>query len=169
MSNVVGGIPVGRGKSETLDEIGLTILRELVRDSRIKLKEMSARVGLSTSSITERIKRMEEEGIIHGYTTIINEEKLGFAIHAMISIKSHSPADEKKLFEKLPKMPPVLRIWNLTGDRDLLVEALFISTKEMSDFLIAITTNGQSFTSVILDKTMPDFQRTYLNDSNDAK
>ena len=160
---------MGRGKGETLDEISLTILRELVRDSRIKLKDLSSRVGLSTSSVAERIKRMEEEGIIDGYTTIVNEEKLGFAIHAMISIKSHSPADELKLFEKLPQLPYVLRIWNLTGDNDLLVEALFVSTKEMGDFLISITPNGQSYTSVILDKSKPDFQRTYVNGDIDVK
>lgn len=160
---------MGRGKGETLDEISLMILRELVRDSRIKLKELSSRVGLSTSSITERIKRMEEEGIIHGYTTVVNEERLGFAIHAMIAIKSHSPADEKKLLEKVPRMAPVLQVWNITGDNDLLVEALFVSTKEMGDFLISITPNGQCFTSVILDKTKLEFQRTYINGSIEAK
>ena len=160
---------MGRGKGETLDEIGLMILRELVRDSKIRLKEISTRIGLSTSSVTERIKRMEDEGIIQGYTTIINEEKLGFAIHAMIAVKSNSPADEQKLLRKLPDMAPVLQVWNITGDNDFIVETLFISTKEMLEFLLTVNQNGQCVTSIILNKSKLNFQRTFMSDDIDTK
>ncbi|MEM0320031.1 MAG: AsnC family transcriptional regulator, partial [Candidatus Nezhaarchaeales archaeon] len=60
-----------------LDEIDKAILRELVNDARLSFREIARRIGVSTATVASRVKRMEEEGVIKGYTTIVDVEKLG--------------------------------------------------------------------------------------------
>lgn len=148
----MGGIHVGRNRADLLDETGWKILEEIQENARISFKEIGNRVGLSCSSVIERVKRMEEEGLIQGYTALLDEEKMGFAIRALIEIKSHSPQDEQQLLEKLPQMAPVRQFWNITGENDFFLETLFPAVKELQEFLILLNEHGQCFTSIVIDR-----------------
>ncbi len=69
-----------------LDEVDKAILRELLVDARLSFREIARRVGVSTATVANKIRRLEEAGIIKGYTAIIDPEKLGYDVTAVIEI-----------------------------------------------------------------------------------
>ncbi|MPM94081.1 HTH-type transcriptional regulator LrpC [bioreactor metagenome] len=142
---------MGRNKGEHLDETGWRILVELQKNSRISFKEIGSKVGLSCSSVIERVRRMEESGLIRSYTTIVDGEMAGFFIRAIIELKSYSPKDEEQLRQKLLDNLYVQQFWNITGDNDFIMEAVFSSTKDLLAFLVSLGEHGQTFSSVVLD------------------
>ncbi|MBO8153900.1 Lrp/AsnC family transcriptional regulator [Thermovirga sp.] len=135
-----------------MDDINKKIIEILRKDAKSSLKEIGAEVGLSCSSVGERIKKQEQLGIILGYSAIIDEEMLGFPITAIIAIKCHSPQKEKALLQKLPKEGPVRQFWNVTGDIDIYVEATFPSMKELNEFLNTLYDFGRPSTSIAINK-----------------
>ena len=70
-----------------LDSIDRKILRELQKEGRITYAELARRVGLSTSPCLERVKRMEREGVIRGYTTLLNPARLGANLVVFVQIR----------------------------------------------------------------------------------
>jgi len=93
---------MGRKPNDLGDETNWRILEEIQRDGRIAFKEIGDRIGLSCSAVSERVKRMEEAGLIQGFTARLDEEKIGLGIRAIIAVKCHSPVKEQELLEKLP-------------------------------------------------------------------
>ncbi|WP_026476833.1 Lrp/AsnC family transcriptional regulator [Alkaliphilus transvaalensis] len=68
------------------DEVDVLILEELQKDSRLSIRELSKRVNLSPPSVTERIRKLEDNGVIEGYTVKINKKKIGFSIDCIIRV-----------------------------------------------------------------------------------
>ncbi len=68
------------------DEIDAMILSELEKNSRLSIRELSKRINLSPSSVTERLKRLEDNRIIEGYTISINKKNLGLSINCIIKV-----------------------------------------------------------------------------------
>lgn len=143
---------MGRNKVNHLDDIGRKILEELQRNSRVSFRELGKRINLSCSSVIERVKRMEEDGLIQGYAVLLDAEKMGFAVCVIVNIKSNSPEDEKLLAGRLREDPSVLQFWNVTGNNDFVVEALFPDVKKMNRFLVSLGSHGQTFSSVVINK-----------------
>ncbi len=69
-----------------LDEIDVLILQELQKDSRLSIRELSKRINLSPPSVTERVRRLEDDGVIERYTIKINKKKLGLSIDCIIKV-----------------------------------------------------------------------------------
>jgi len=143
---------MGRKPNELVDETNWRILEEVQRDGRIAFKEIGDRIGLSCSAVSERVKRMEEAGLIQGFTALLDEEKVGLGIRAIIAVKCHSPVKEQELLEKLPGLAPVRQFWNVTGANDFFLEALFTSIRELHAFLSLLNLYGQPETSVTIGK-----------------
>ncbi|WP_279011003.1 Lrp/AsnC family transcriptional regulator [Synergistes jonesii] len=142
---------MGRNRGDNLDDTGWRILEELQKNSRLTFKEIGNRVGLSCSSVAERVRRMEEEGLICGYTAIVDGEKAGFAVQAIVEVKAFSPKDEEALGKKLLDIPSVLQCWNITGDNNFVMETAFESVKDLQSFLVSLGEHGQTFSSIVLD------------------
>ena len=70
-----------------IDDIDRHILRCLVEDARMSLKVLSARVGLTSPSTAERLKRLEERGIIQGYSARVNLAALGYTLQALVRVR----------------------------------------------------------------------------------
>jgi len=88
-----------------LDELDRKLLEILVKDSRTSLKELAAQVGLSSPSVSERLRRLEERGVIRAFTIEIDPQALGFTLQAIVRIR---PLPGKlhivqKLIEEIPE------------------------------------------------------------------
>ncbi len=106
-----------------LDSISRQILEELQHNGRVSYRDLGERVALSAPAVTERVKRLERDGIITGYTAIVNPAALGHPIHAIIRVHSAGPkaADIDILAESMPEViecnrvtggeSHVLRVW----------------------------------------------------------
>ncbi len=120
-----------------LDETDRKILRELQRDGRISHQELGDRVGLSPSPCARRIKRLESEGYITGYSANFDEARLGFGFSVFISVKLDQQIDDRLVsFEKAVKRyPEVVDCWLMTGSYDYLLRVTVFDLNEYERFL----------------------------------
>jgi DNA-binding Lrp family transcriptional regulator len=121
-----------------LDETALRVLEEYVRDSRQSYREIARRLGISSGTVASRAKELEEKGIIEKYTVQLNHEKLGYELTAITEIII-SEGMMLEVGDKISKISGALRVYNITGDADILVVARFKTRSQLSDFTKKIT------------------------------
>src|SRR6266571_8569099 len=100
--------------SESLDDIGWRILRELQENGRISYSELGRRVGLTPPAVAERMRRMEEAGVIRGYRAEVDPSKLGYPIEAFIRVSARA-ASRTEIADIVEGFPEVLECHRVTG------------------------------------------------------
>ncbi|MES2126925.1 MAG: Lrp/AsnC family transcriptional regulator [Pseudomonadota bacterium] len=120
-----------------LDEIDRRILRELRDDGRISNTHLAERIGLSASPCWNRVRQLEETGVIEGYTVLLNQAALGVPDTVMIELTLDHHDDETfaRFGEALAAMPEVLEAYLLTGEYDYLVKVAVAGTAGYEEFL----------------------------------
>ncbi|NHZ60713.1 Lrp/AsnC family transcriptional regulator [Massilia genomosp. 1] len=120
-----------------LDEIDRKILRELRRDGRISNTQLAERIGLSASPCWNRVRQMEEAGVIEGYTVLLNQQALGVPDTVMIEVTldRHDDATFERFGQALADMPEVLEAYLLTGEYDYLIKVAVAGTAGYEEFL----------------------------------
>ncbi|MEO8814130.1 MAG: AsnC family transcriptional regulator [Mycobacterium sp.] len=103
-----------------LDEVDRTLIRELVKDGRVSMLELAKRAHISRTHVYSRIERLEDAGVIEGFTTRINLERAGFATSAVIALSIQQDA-WRGLSAQLKTLRYVERIALVGGDFDVLV------------------------------------------------
>jgi DNA-binding Lrp family transcriptional regulator len=121
-----------------LDETAIKVLKEYIRDSRQSYREISRRLGISSGTVASRVKELEEKEIIEKYTVQLNHEKLGYELTAITEIIV-SEGMMLEVGEDIARIPGALRVYNITGDADILVVARFKTRRELSNFTKKIT------------------------------
>lgn len=120
------------------DEIDVLILKELQQNSRLSIRELSKRINLSPPSVAERIRKLEDEGIIENYTIKINKKKLGLPIDCIMKITMKNGEYEKfKIFIKEYKRSEWC--YRIAGDGCFLVKLSGKSLSEIEEFINAIS------------------------------
>ncbi len=144
------------------DETDETILKNLMVDARQSARQLALKLGMSTVTVLSRIKKLEKEKIILGYTAIIDHEKLGYSLTAIIEIV----AKNDKIVEiedKISKFENVCGVYDITGSTDTLIIAKFKERSELSTFvkeLAAISNVENTITHVVLNTAKEDFRLT---------
>jgi Lrp/AsnC family leucine-responsive transcriptional regulator len=136
-------------ESHGVDEIGWKILDELQKNGRVSFKQLAEMVNLSPTAVIERVKRMEDEGIIAGYSAVINPRKVGYSLSAIISL-SANPGSEQIINESLSGIPEVLSCWSLTGTNDFMLEIQVPSLEFLEELLSELSRYGKLMTSIVL-------------------
>jgi Lrp/AsnC family transcriptional regulator for asnA, asnC and gidA len=121
-------------KLQKLDKTDEKILNELMKDSKTPLRAIAAKLKVSFVTVMNRIKKLEEENIITGYTAKVNYDLLGYDIHAMIELRLER-GRWKEYEDKIAPMPEVYAAYDLTGESDVLLMLRFKNTKELNAFL----------------------------------
>ncbi len=149
-----------------IDKSNWLILEELQRNARVPLTEISKKVGLSSPSVAERIQKMEEAGIINGYTAMINMEALGNSLGIYISIKIRF--GQVKNFEEYVKtVPEICECHKLTGHDCMLMKGYVKNPKHLENLNERLTVYGELTTSLILTSIVSD--KVYNADINYAE
>lgn len=120
-----------------LDKFDLAILASLQQDARISLQELSSKVGLTSSPCWARIKRMEEDGVIEGYTVQVNAAKVGLADTVIVQVTLDDHSDQA-LFEfghALALIPEVLEAFLVSGDYDYYLRIAVSDTRDYERLL----------------------------------
>ena len=145
-----------------LDKTDERILKNLMVDARLSARQLALKLGISTVTVLSRIKKLEREKIIKGYTALIDHEKLGYNLTAIIEII----AKKDKIIDmevEISKIENVCGVYDITGNTDTLVIAKFKSRNELSEFvkgLASIPNIDNTITHVVLNTTKEDFRLT---------
>lgn len=109
-----------------LDDKDLGILRILQQNSRATVKEIAAQVHLSSSPVHDRIRRLEKEGIIMQYATLLNAALLGrkLMVICYVRLKEHSRGAGKSFIELILSMPEVMECYSISGEFDFMLKVL---------------------------------------------
>jgi Lrp/AsnC family leucine-responsive transcriptional regulator len=140
--------------NETLDEVNIQLLRELQRDPRTTMAELGRRVGMSSPAVTERVRRMEENGIITGYALVINPVPLGLPIAAYIRIRPHA-GQLPQIAELARSIPEVVECHRITGEDCYLIKAHVRSMTHLEELLDELAPFGQTTTSIVQSSPVP--------------
>jgi Lrp/AsnC family leucine-responsive transcriptional regulator len=136
--------------SSKLDSFDRAILRELQANARITNQQLSDRVGLSPSPCLRRLRRLEDEGYIAGYTAILDEKRLGLPVAIFMSVKLERQVDAVlTTFEaEIAKHPQVIDCWLMTGDNDYLLLIRVAGLAEYEEFLTGTFTKIPGIASI---------------------
>jgi DNA-binding Lrp family transcriptional regulator len=146
----------------TVDDIDKEILKEILKNSRQSHREIAKKVGVSVGTVVSRTRKMEEEGIIKGYSAILDHEKLGYDLTVVTEIT----VSQGKLLDvdkEISKNPSTCAVYDVTGTVDAIVIAKFKNRSELSNFtknLLAIPYVERANTHVVLNIIKENFELT---------
>ncbi len=145
-----------------LDETDQKIIKNLSVDARQSARQLSLKLDISTVTVLSRIKRLEKEKIIKGYTAIIDHEKIGYSLTAIIEImaKNDKVVD---IENEISKFENVCGVYDITGSTDTVIVAKFKDRDKLSRFVkeLAVIPNVENTnTHLVLNTAKEDFRLT---------
>lgn len=119
-----------------LDNKDLSILRLLQDNARITVKEIAETIHLSTTPVHERIKRMEESGVIKQYATLLDYSKVkkGLMVICYVSLKQHSKNAGDKFIKTINQIDEVIECYNISGEFDFMLKVVAEDMNAYYDF-----------------------------------
>lgn len=132
-----------------MDVYGRKLLQELQENARLSVAELGRRIGLSPTATAERLKQMEEVGILHGYTIEIDREALGLEVLAFIRMSCNGP-QYHRLLEFVQTLEEVRECHHLTGGDDLLLKVTTTNMRDLEALIEALLPYGTPITSLVL-------------------
>jgi DNA-binding Lrp family transcriptional regulator len=122
--------------SLTLDTKDISILRILQQNAKATVKEISQKIHLSTTPVHERIKRMEEKGVIKQYATLVDHTKVkkGLMVICYVSLKQHSKNAGSKFIRSVHEMNEIIECYNISGEFDFMLKVVAENMDAYYDF-----------------------------------
>ena len=119
-----------------LDEKDRAILRTLQHNARASVKEIAMQIHLSTTPVHERIKRLEENGVIQQYAALLNPAKVGKSLLVIcyVSLKQHSKTAGEKFIKSIHTLPEVLECYSISGEFDFMLKVATTNMETYYDF-----------------------------------
>ena len=121
-------------RTSTMDELDRAILEELNVDARRSHREISHRLKVSPTTVSSRVQRLEEQGIIRGYIPLLDDEQLGYDLWALIGIRI-SKGRLREVEERLARDPRAYAIYDVTGEYDALLIGRFRDRRDLDRFV----------------------------------
>ena len=144
----------------TLDEIDIRILRKLISDARLSYRNIAEQIGVSPPTVLARVEKLEKNKIIKSYSALLDHEKLGYDLTAIIEVT----AIKNKVVEVervLSKYGNVCAIYDITGLTDMIIVAKFRNRKELSNFVkkeLSIPSVQRTNTHLVFTTVKEDFK-----------
>ncbi|MFD2726365.1 Lrp/AsnC family transcriptional regulator [Hyunsoonleella rubra] len=122
----------------TFDQTDKRLLEHLQMDSKQTNKELSNKLGLSLTAVYERIKKLEKEGFIDGYTTLINKQKIGrnFVVFCHVKLLQHSQEYVVSFEREVNRLDEVLECYHISGDYDYLLKVIVENMNAFRQFMV---------------------------------
>jgi DNA-binding Lrp family transcriptional regulator len=143
-----------------LNETDMKILQVLLEDARFSSRQVAKKVGVSVGTVLSRIKRMEENGIIKGYSVIMSHERLGYELTVVMEV-TVSKGRLIEMENEIAKIPNVCSVYDVTGLTDAFIVAKFKTREELGKFtkrLLALPYIERTNTHVVLTTVKEDFR-----------
>jgi Lrp/AsnC family transcriptional regulator, leucine-responsive regulatory protein len=137
-----------------LDPVDLRLLDALHRDGRASYAELGRAVGLSPSAVADRVRRLEESGVITGYTCEIDPDKLGLAIAALVRLR-YPNANYRPFHQLLATTPEIVEAHHVTGEDCFVLTVRARSMRHLEEVTGRIGGLGGVTTSVVYSSPLP--------------
>jgi len=138
-----------------MDKINQEILAILQKDGRISFVDLAKKVHLSAPAVTERVKKLEDVGVITGYRACVNLEQLGYPIEAMVQAKVF--LGKEAIFIQLSKSrPEIIECYNVTGDKAFLLKVIVPTMSKLDALLEQFSLISETSTMVVLSHVVAD-------------
>jgi transcriptional regulator, AsnC family len=145
-------------KRVEMDTVDRKLLIELLKDSRVSLRKLAEEMNVSPATLHNRLFRLVQEGVIKGFTALIDYSKLGYTLTSIIMAK----VDGKHLVEferEIANLDNVIAVYDIVGEYDVAVIAKFRSVEDLDNFLKSLLKNPKverTHTSIVLNVVKED-------------
>jgi Lrp/AsnC family leucine-responsive transcriptional regulator len=136
------------------DRVNMRILTELQENPRLTMTELGRRVGLSSPAVTERVRRLEEAGVIQGYRLDLNPATLGLPIAAYVRIRPN-PGQLPKIAELAQRIPEIVECHRITGEDCFILKVYLPSIDQLDRIIDTFLLYGTTTTSIIQSSPVP--------------
>jgi Lrp/AsnC family leucine-responsive transcriptional regulator len=143
-----------RPNGSLTDATNLRLLAELQADARLSLAELGRRVGLSSPAVADRLKRLEDEGVITGYRAEVNPRALGYTLGTIIRIRP-APRQIAAVAQLARDTPEVLECHRVTGDDCYVMTAYVRDVEHLERLIDQFTPYGQTTSSIMQSSPVP--------------
>ena len=146
-----------------LDDKDKEILRALQQNARLTTKELAAKVHLSTTPVFERVRRLEREGFIKQYATILDAKKLnkGFTVFCSVKLRQLNTERANAFTQMIREIPEVTECYNISGHFDYMLKIYAANMKAYQQFLLNVLGNIESLDSVESTFVMEEIKQSY--------
>lgn len=143
---------------EALDAVDRRLVRELARDGRASYTDLAERVGLSVSAAHQRVRRLEQRGVITGYGARVDPDALGLPLTAFVSVKPIDPAQPDDVPERLADLDAIEACHSVAGDESYILKARVAGPGELEALLQQIRARAgvSTRTTVVLSTPYED-------------
>lgn len=138
----------------TLDATDQSILDILIADSRASLREIGARIGLSAPAVRDRIRRLEDQGVIEGFTVRVNRRALGFALEAVLRVEP-LPGRLRRVETILQAMPEITECAVVTGEDCFVARLVLRDIADLDRLLAPLHDIAKTRTSIVHRQPVP--------------
>lgn len=137
-----------------MDKIDRIIINSLQKNARASLKDLSKECFISSPAIAARINKLEKSGIINGYHSSIDIEKIGFHVRAFIQVQLE-PRQKDEFYPYVQSIPNVVECNCVTGDYSEIMEVIFPSTTDLDNFINTIQQRfGKTSTQIVFSTSV---------------
>src|SRR5215831_184263 len=143
-----------------MDETDVKILSKLISDARFSYRKIADQIGVSPPTVLARVKRLENDNIIKFYSAILDHEKLGYDLTAIIEVTSVK-GKISEVESHIAKFPNVCAVYDITGLTDMVVVAKFKNRTQLSNFVkkdLSLPFVERTNTHVVLITVKEDFR-----------
>lgn len=130
------------------DPVNARILAALQENPRLTMTELGRRIGLSSPAVTERVRRLEEAGVIQGYRLIISPASLGLPLMAYVRIRPN-PGQLSYIAELAQHIPEVIECHRITGEDCFIIKVLLPNLEQLDRILDSFLAYGTTTTSLV--------------------
>lgn len=137
-----------------LDKTNLRFVEELQKDARISLAELGRRVALSAPAVADRLRRLEDEGVIRGYHADVDPRKLGYALGVLIRVRP-APRSIAAVADLARQCQEVVECHRVTGDDCYVMTAYVRDVEHLEELIDRFVAYGQTTTSIMQSSPVP--------------
>lgn len=136
-----------------IDELNKKILKCLQKNARLSNAEIGRQVGISSPAVSERIKKMEDLGIIEDYKALVSPFEIGYQFKAIITLRAFM-GKLKPFLEKVKTFDEVVNCYRITGDENIVMEVVLKNQKHLETFIDQLIVYGESKTQIVLSRVI---------------
>ena len=136
-----------------IDSLNWQILEFLQKNARQSFAEIGRKVGLTSPAVAERVKKMEDSGIIKGYKAQVSYHKTGHQLKAVITLRAFM-GRLKPFLEKVKEFKEVINCYRITGNENIIMEVVLYDQSHLEEFIDKLITYGETKTHIILSNVV---------------